>query len=88
MDSRPCFQALQYCLCSVLSISTLPFLLLQLQKSISTIITTLVSPSVRRTSGPIQVTIVFGLLGTQETFYNLVARLFERDHLHPTPPMD
>ena len=64
------------------------FLLFQLQESISTIITTLVSPSLRRTSAPIQITTVFGVLGTQETFYYLAAGLFERDHLHPTPPMD
>ena len=54
----------------------------------STIITTLVSPSLRQTSAPIQFTIVFGVLGTQETFYYLVAGLLEIDHLHPTPPMD
>ena len=42
------------------------FLLFLLQKSISTIITTLVSPSLRRTSAPIQIAIVFGVLGTQE----------------------
>ena len=64
------------------------FLLFLLQKSISTIHITLVSPSLRRTSAPIQITIVFGVLGTQETFYYLVAGLFERDYLHPTPPMD
>ena len=85
---RPCFQALQYRLCSVLSIATLLFLLFLLQKSIFTIITTLVSPSLHRTSAPKQFTIVFGVLGTQETFYYLVAGLFERDHLHPTPPTD
>ena len=67
-DPRPHFQALQYHLCSVLSISTLLFLLFLLQKSISTIITTLVSPSLRQTSAPIQITIVFGVLGTQEIF--------------------
>ena len=64
------------------------FLLLLLQKPISTIITTLVSPSLRRTSAPIQITIVFGVLGTQETLCYLVAGLLERDHLHPTPPTD
>ena len=69
MDPRPHFQALQYRLCSVLSIATLLFIFLfLLQKSISTIITTLVSLSLRRTSAPIQFTIVFGVLGTQETF--------------------
>ena len=51
-------------------------------------ITTLVSPSLRQTSAPIQITIVFGVLGTQETFYYLVAGLFERDHLRPMPPVD
>mgnify|MGYP005835277997 CR=1 FL=1 len=73
------------------------FLLLLLQKSISTIISTLVSPSLLRTSAPIQFTIttlvpittlVFGVLGTQETLCYLVAGLFERDHLHPMPPTD
>ena len=64
------------------------FLLSLSQKSISTIITTLVSPSLRRTSAPIQITVAFGLLGTQETFYYLFAGLFETDHLHTTPPMD
>ena len=38
-----------------------------LEKSISTIITTLASPSLHRTSAPIQLFIVFGVLGTQET---------------------
>ena len=48
----------------------------------------LVSPSLRRTSAPIQFTIVLGVLGTQETLCYLVAGLLERDHLHPTPPTD
>ena len=48
----------------------------------------LVSPSLRRTSAPVQFTIVLGVLGTQETLCYLVAELFERDHLHPTPPTD
>ena len=42
------------------------FLLLLLQKPISTIITTFVSPSLRQTSAPIQFAIVLGVLGTQE----------------------
>ena len=48
----------------------------------------LVSPSLHQTNAPIQTTIVFGVLGTQETLCYLVAGLFERDHLHPTPPTD
>ena len=34
------------------------------------------------------VTIVLGVLGTQETLSYLVEGLLERDHLHPTPPTD
>ena len=52
------------------------------------VVIALVSPSLRRTSAPIQFTIVLGVLGTQETLCYLVAGLFERDHLHPTPPTD
>ena len=55
---------------------------------ISTIHIALVSPSLRRTSAPIQFAIVLGVLGTQETLCYLVAGLLERDHLHPTPPTD
>ena len=42
------------------------FYIFRLQKPISTIHTTLLSPSLRRTSAPIQFTIVLGVLGTQE----------------------
>ena len=88
MDPRPHFQALQYRLCSLLLLSTLLFYIFILQKPISTIHITLVSSSLRPTSAPIQCTIVLGVLGTQETLCYLVAGLFERDHLHPTPPTD
>ena len=64
------------------------FNIFRLQKHISTIHIALVSPSLRRTSAPIQFTIVLGVLGTQETLCYLVAGLLERDHLHPTPPTD
>ena len=87
-DPRPCFQALQYRLCSVYRLLPCCFLLSLSQKPTSTINTTLVSPSLHRTSAPIQISIVFGVLGTQETFCYFVAGLFERDHLHPTPPMN
>ena len=66
MHPRPHFLLLQNCLCSVLSFTTLLFLLFALQKLISTIHTTLLSPSLRRTSAPIQFAIVLGVLGTQE----------------------
>ena len=89
MNPRPCFLALQYRLCSLLSLVTLLFLLFQITKTpLSTIHIALVSPSLRRTSAPIQFTIVLGVLGTQETLCYLVSGLFERDHIHPTPPTD
>ena len=85
---RPHFQALQYRLCSLLSIATLLFLLLLLQKPLSTIHIALVSPSLHGTSAPIQFTSVLGVLGTQDTLCYLVVGLLERDHLHPTPRTD
>ena len=88
MNPRPCFLAFQYRLRSLLPLVTLLFLYFKLQKPISIIHIALVSPSLRRTSAPIQFTIVLGVLGTQETLCYLVAGLFERDHLHPTPPTD
>ena len=88
MNPRPCFNALQYRLSSLLSLVTLLFSIFRLQKCLSTIHIPLVSPSLRRTSAPIQFTIVLGVLGTQETPCYLVAGLLERDHLHPTPPTD
>ena len=67
MNPRPCFLALQYRLRSLLSLATLLFYIFILQILISTIHIALVSPSLRWTSAPIQFTIVFGVLGTQET---------------------
>ena len=42
--------------------------------------------SLRRTSAPIHLTSVLGVLGTQETSCILVAVLLERDHLQPLLP--
>src|SRR5664279_2597283 len=42
--------------------------------------------SLRRTSAPIQLTIVLCVLGTQETSCILIAGLFERDTSQPTSP--
>ena len=64
------------------------FIFSDYKKLLSSIEIALVSPSIRRTSAPIQFTIVLGVLGTQETLCYLVAGLLERDHLHPTPPTD
>ena len=43
-------------------------------------------PSLRRTSAPIQFTIVLGVLGTQETSCIIIPGLLERDHLQPLIP--
>src|ERR1041384_8539268 len=43
-------------------------------------------PSLRRTSAPMQLLVVLGVLGTQETTCILIPRLLERDHLKPLIP--
>src|SRR3954462_13285695 len=43
-------------------------------------------PSLRRTSASIQLLVVLGVLGTQETYCILIAGLLERYHLQPLPP--
>src|ERR1041385_3007033 len=43
-------------------------------------------PSLRRTSAPIQLLVVLGVLGTQETSCILIAGLLERYHLQPLLP--
>src|SRR3954468_16978512 len=43
-------------------------------------------PSLCRTSAPIQLLVVLGVLGTQETSCFLIAGLLERDHLQPLLP--
>jgi hypothetical protein len=79
MISRPCFQALntvyiQFCYMFARSdiYFRLHFLLL-------TITTTCISLSLRRTSAPIHLASVLGVLGTQETFCIIIAGLLERD---------
>ena len=66
MDPRPCFQGLQYRFCVYLLFATLLFLFIQIIKKNSTINITLLSPSLHRTSAPIQFAFVLGVLGTQE----------------------
>ena len=66
MNPRPCFLALQYRLRALLPLVTLLFLYFQITNTHITIHIALVSPSLRRTSAPIQFTIVLGVLGTQE----------------------
>src|ERR1041385_8096902 len=43
-------------------------------------------PSLRRTSAPIQLIVVLGVLGTQETSCILIEGLLERYHLQPLLP--
>ena len=87
MHPRPHFQALQYRFCARLLAATLLFLFIQIIKYISTIHITLLSPSLRRTSAP-TICHCIGCVGDTRDFLYLVAGSFERDHLHPTPPMD
>src|ERR1043165_7335882 len=47
---------------------------------------TRILPSLHRTSAPIQLLVVLGVLGTQETSCFLIAGLLERDHLQPLLP--
>ena len=63
MNPRPCFLALQYRLRSLLSLVTLLFYIFRLQKPLSTIHIALVSPSLRRTSAPIQFYHCIGCVG-------------------------
>ena len=65
----------------------MPFLL-QITNSPFTIHITCILPSVRRTSAPTQLTIVLGVLGTQETSCILIAGLFERGYVQPLPSVD
>ena len=51
----------------------------RITKSPFTIHITCILPSLRRTSAPLQLTIVLGVLGTQETSCILIAGLLERD---------
>ena len=86
MNPRPYFLSLQYRYAHFYRLLPCCFYNLILQIPLSTIHIALVSPSLR--SAPILFTIILGVLGTQETLCYLVAGLFERDHLHPTPPTD
>ena len=66
-NPRPHFRALQYRFVPVYYFLPCCFYLFKLKIYISTIHITLLSPSLRRTSAPIQFAIVLGVLGTQET---------------------
>jgi hypothetical protein len=79
MIPRPYFQALYtvyFLFCYMFAHSDIYF---RLHLLLIIITTTCISLSLRRTSAPIHLTIVLGVLETQETFYIVIARLLERD---------
>jgi hypothetical protein len=85
MIPRPCFQALHtvYIQCYMFARSDIYFRLYLL---LIIITTTCISLSLCRTSAPIHLTSVLGVLGTQETFCIVIAGLFERGSFDPTSP--
>jgi hypothetical protein len=79
MIPRPCFQALNtvyFQFCYTFARSDTYF---RLHLLLIIITTTCISLSLRRTSAPIHLISVLGVLGTQDTFYIVIAGLFERD---------
>jgi hypothetical protein len=79
MIPRPCFQALHTVyiqFCYMFAHSDIYFRL----HLLLIIITTSISLSLRRTSAPIHLTSVLGVLGIQETFCIVIAGLLERDN--------
>jgi hypothetical protein len=79
MIPRPCFQALNTVyiqFCYMFARSDIYFRLHLLLIIIST---TCISLYLRRTSAPIHLTSVLGVLGTQENFCIIIAGLFEKD---------
>jgi hypothetical protein len=79
MIPRPCFQALHtvyLMFCYMFAHSDIYF---RSQLLLIIITTTCISLSLRRTSAPIHLTSILGVLGTQETFFIVIAGLLERD---------
>jgi hypothetical protein len=79
MIPRPCFQALNIVyiqFCYMFAHSDIYF---RLHLLLITFHITCISLSLRRTSAPIHLTSVLGVLGTQETSYIMIAGLLERD---------
>ena len=79
MIPRPYFQASNYCLFTVLLHVTCCHIYFTLQLLLIIIHITCILLSLRRTSAPIHLTSVLGVLGTQETSCILIAELLERD---------
>ena len=79
MIHRPCFRALKHRLLSVSPLVCLQHFYYRFTIPCFTIIITHISLSLRQTSAIIQLTIVLGVLGTQETSCILIAGLLESD---------
>jgi hypothetical protein len=78
MIPRPCFQALHTVYLMFFYLFACCHFYSRLQLLLIIIYTTCISLSLRRTSAPIHLTSVLGVLGTQETFGIVIAGLFER----------
>jgi hypothetical protein len=79
MIPRPCFKALHTVYLLFCYIFAHSDFYSRLYLLLIIIYTTCISLSLRRTSAPIHLTSVLGVLGTQETFCIVIARLLERD---------
>jgi hypothetical protein len=79
MIPRPCFQALHTVSFQFFYIFACSNIYFRLHLLLIIITTTCILLSLRRTSAPIHLTSVLGVLGIQETFCIVIAALFERD---------
>jgi hypothetical protein len=79
MIPRPCFQALHTVYIQFYYMFARSDIFSRLYSLLIIITTICISLSLRRTSAPIHLTSVLGVLGTQETFYIVIAGLLERD---------
>jgi len=79
MIPRPCFQALHTVYLLFCYMFARSDFYSRLYLLLIIIYTTCISLSLRRTSAPIHLTSVLGVLGTQETFCIVIAGLLERD---------
>jgi hypothetical protein len=79
MIPGPCFQALNTVYFQFCYMFARSDIYLRLHLLLIIITTTCISLSLRRTSAPIHLTSVLGVLGTEDTFCIVIAGLFERD---------
>jgi hypothetical protein len=79
MIPRPCFQALNTVYIQFYYMFAHSDIYFRLHLLLIIITTTCISLSLHRTSAPIHLTSVLGVLGTQETFCIVIAGLLERD---------